>query len=147
MAATLNPATAKGVPQLHRELCRTCMTPVLVVIVHDKLVVAEISEWEPRRRCTACMRTRHAHPTLERVSCARCGDSGYVGAARPNVVMLAIDLGWSDDDDGRFHVRLIDAGTRRRRGEALYSLHACRAELRFDAGAGPGVGLEEQAFA
>lgn len=39
--------------------------------------------------------------------------------------MLAIDIAWSDEG----HVRLIGQKTTRKRGEALYTLHACVATV------------------
>jgi hypothetical protein len=84
------------------------------------MLVAEVVEWEPRAACQSCAFTRAAHPDRP-VSCARCGNSGYVGRKRPPGPMVAIDLAWADE----YHVRLIGEKTDRREGEALHEIHVC----------------------
>lgn len=103
-----------------RALCEHCMQPVLVAIIGRRIVTAEIYEWQPRHRCFPCA---GAQATSKRgvVHCARCGGEGYVGSKRPDEMMLAIDIAWSDES----HVRLIGPETTRKRGEGLYALHRC----------------------
>jgi hypothetical protein len=60
----------------------------------------------------------------KRSDCTRCAGAGFVGSPRPNETMLAVDIAWSDDG----HIRLLEPSTSRRKGEALYDLHACPAE-------------------
>jgi hypothetical protein len=84
-------------------------------------IVADIQEWEPRAQCGSCLHTRHAHPHLREVSCARCADTGYIGSRRPPGWMLAIDMAWGDD----IHLRVVGPRTDRREGEALHAMHIC----------------------
>lgn len=109
----------------HRRLCGQCNQPVLIVVHAGDVLAVEVSEWEPRAACQSCAFTRAAHPDRP-VSCARCGNTGYVGLGRPAVQMVAIDVGWSDElEDGLLHIRVIGPSTDRRRGEALHQFHAC----------------------
>lgn len=118
----------------YRRICGQCSKPVLIVPILTvsrrnakgaRWLTVEIDEWEPRAACQSCARTRAAHPERAVISCARCGNTGYVGRARPSRAMIAIDMGWSDDEGGVVHVRIIGPGTDRRKGEALHEPHHC----------------------
>jgi hypothetical protein len=110
-----------------RAPCPECAEVVLIVLVAviiegvrqpEKAIIAEPYEWEPRARCYVCqtIETQGKH----RASCDRCGGLGFVGYPRPRTPMLAIDVAWSDEG----HVRIVGPRTTRRKGEALYALHA-----------------------
>lgn len=140
-----------------RTLCPDCDELVLIAIVNavdkrgrvtgrQRIVVAEPYEWEPRARCYACKnietrskvcpscqgraldcpRCEGAGEVSDKcANCKRCGGERYVGRERPQGVMLAVDMAWGDEG----HVRLIKPRTPRRKGEALYELHACLHDL------------------
>lgn len=107
----------------HRGVCPDCLGPVLIALLGEHVVVAEPHEWEPRARCYVC--STIAARGQRRSNCDRCGGSGYVGERRPAGRMLAVDVAWSDEG----HVRLVGPRTTRKRGEALYALHACVGRL------------------
>lgn len=112
-----------------RTLCN-CGEAVLVCAVPavprhgkpERIVFASPFEWQPRTVCYVCANNAKRWPNSpKRQNCSRCGGTGYVGEQRPTSAMLAIDIAWSDDG----HVRVIEPGTERRKGEALHQLHVC----------------------
>lgn len=125
MAACASPVEETITNEPRRDVCAECFEPVLIAVVADLIVVADVHEWEPRARCYVC--SGIAARGQRRMNCDRCGGSRYVGSKRPPGRMLAIDVAWSDDG----HVRTIAARTPRRKGEALYPLHVCAGEPRL----------------
>jgi hypothetical protein len=124
MAATAveGPELDGGTVEPTRTLC-DCGSVILVVELGREVVIAEAFEWEPRARCYVCATIAARGQT--RRNCDRCGGSGYVGERRPPGRALAIDVAWSDEG----HVPLGAPRPPRRRGEALYALHACGVAL------------------
>lgn len=115
-------------------LCPDCHAAIITVVVNGETITADRYAWEPRHECESCQQTRRAHPHLPTVSCSKCANTGYIGTDRPTGRMLAIDVGWSDEDDhGHLHTRIIGPTTDRRRGEALHPLHQCPAAERIAA--------------
>ncbi|MDQ6807518.1 MAG: hypothetical protein M3065_21790 [Actinomycetota bacterium] len=107
-----------------RALCPHCLRVVIrATTVGGRLVLAELSEWEPRALCPSCLYTRNAHPGRP-VSCPRCRDAGVVGTPRPPGALLAVDA-FSNEVIG---ARILDPDTERRRGESLHALHVCRGD-------------------
>jgi hypothetical protein len=120
VAVASRQAVERSASEPTRAICPGCLRPVLVAIVGGETIVAELYEWQPRSRCFPCAGAQATSKT-GRVHCSRCGGSGFIGARRPKVPMLAIDVAWSDEG----HMRLIAPSTPRRRGEALHTLHEC----------------------
>lgn len=110
-------------------ICPDCHHAVIELVIHGTVIHAEQESWLEQGRCTKCLQTRNAHPDLEHVHCPHCNNTGFTGTRkRPQVPMLAIDVGWSDEEEeGELHARIIGPRTDRRAGEALHPLHQCPA--------------------
>jgi len=120
LAVATRQAAERSATEPTRALCTDCLRPVLVAIVDGRTILAEIYEWEDRRRCFHCAGAQ-ATSKSGVVHCARCGGTAYVGEWRPKEPMLAVDVAWSDEG----HLRVIAENTPRRKGEALHRLHRC----------------------